>query len=180
MTSAVEVAIVGAGPYGLSLGAHLQAAHISFQVFGSTFHTWRNSMPKGMLLKSDGFASNLSDPAGELTLEKFCESRGLPYDHTRIPVQLQTFIDYGQAFQKRFLPKLDSRLVTNIRRDGEGFVLSLNDDSTVVARKVVLAVGITHFAYVPPEFQELPERFVEVRRAQSHGVNYAGRGSSPT
>jgi hypothetical protein len=160
MTTTVDVAIVGAGPYGLSLGAHLQAAKISFQIFGSPFHTWMNSMPTGMLLKSDGFASNLSDPAGELTLEKFCQSRGLPYDHTRVPVPLETFINYGQEFQKRFLPHLDRRHVTDLRRDGDAFVLKLGDEATVIARRVVLAIGITHFAYIPPEFQNLPERFV--------------------
>jgi hypothetical protein len=160
MTTTVEVAIIGAGPYGLSLGAHLQAAKVSFQVFGSTFHTWMNSMPKGMLLKSDGFASNLSDPAGELTLEKFCQSRGLPYDHTRVPVPLETFISYGLEFQKRFLPDLDTRHVTDLSREGDAYRLTLDDGATVTARRVVMAVGITHFANVPPEFRGLPERFV--------------------
>ena len=36
-------------------------------------------MPEGMLLKSDGFASNLSDPASAFTLRDYCAEKGLPY-----------------------------------------------------------------------------------------------------
>jgi cation diffusion facilitator CzcD-associated flavoprotein CzcO len=57
-----EVAIVGAGPYGLSLAAHLRSAGADFRVIGHPMEAWRNHMPEGMLLKSDGFASNLYDP----------------------------------------------------------------------------------------------------------------------
>ena len=76
MNSTLDVAIVGAGPYGLSLGAHLQSCNLSVQVFGPVLQSWRRNMPQGMLLKSDGFASNLSDPRQELTLEKFCQQSG--------------------------------------------------------------------------------------------------------
>ncbi len=160
MTATVDVAIVGAGPYGLSLGAHLRAAKLSFRVFGEPLQTWRSNMPTGMLLKSDGFASNLSDPLAELTLEKFCWEQGLPYDHVRVPVPLETFIGYGLEFQKRLLPELDTRQVTNVRRDEQGFRLELEDGSGIHARRVVLAVGIKYFAYTPPEFENLPAEFV--------------------
>ena len=117
-------------------------------------------MPAGMLLKSDGFASNLSDAAAELTLEKFCSGHALPYDHTRIPVPLETFISYGLEFQRRFLPELDQRQVISVRREGELFHLALEDGTQFSARRVVLAVGITHFAYTPPEFEGLPPELV--------------------
>ena len=57
-----DVAIIGAGPYGLSLAAHLAVANINLRIFGKTLDTWRHHMPKDMLLKSDGFASNISAP----------------------------------------------------------------------------------------------------------------------
>ncbi len=62
MSDVVDVAIIGAGPYGLSLAAHLQAAGVSYRHFGSPMWLWRQAMPQGMYLKSQGFASNLSDP----------------------------------------------------------------------------------------------------------------------
>jgi cation diffusion facilitator CzcD-associated flavoprotein CzcO len=63
----VDVAIVGAGPYGLSIGAHLHAFRREFRIFGNPMQTWRERMPDGMQLNSDGFASNLSDPQRQLT-----------------------------------------------------------------------------------------------------------------
>ena len=56
----VEVAIVGAGPYGLSLASHLRAAGVTFRQFGPLMNPWRTAMPQGMFLKSQGFASSLS------------------------------------------------------------------------------------------------------------------------
>ena len=57
-----DTAIIGAGPYGLSLAAHLRGAGVPFRIVGRAMETWREQMPQGMLLKSDGFASDLSDP----------------------------------------------------------------------------------------------------------------------
>jgi cation diffusion facilitator CzcD-associated flavoprotein CzcO len=57
------VAIIGAGPYGVSLAAHLRSAGIDFRIFGRPMYRWQCQMPKGMLLKSEGCASSLSDPS---------------------------------------------------------------------------------------------------------------------
>ena len=47
-----DVVIIGAGPYGLSIAAHLKAYGVDFRIFGHPMHTWRTHMPKGMHLKS--------------------------------------------------------------------------------------------------------------------------------
>src|SRR5262252_5901552 len=98
MTASTEVAIVGAGPYGLSLAAHLKSAAIPFRIFGNPMDSWCGHMPKGMLLKSDGFASNLSDPKSSFTLAHFCAQEGIEYHATDVPVHLESFIAYGVAF----------------------------------------------------------------------------------
>jgi cation diffusion facilitator CzcD-associated flavoprotein CzcO len=64
--------IVGAGPYGLSIASHLRHDCVPFRIFGHPMDTWISHMPKGMMLKSDGFASSLYDPQGTLSLKKFC------------------------------------------------------------------------------------------------------------
>src|SRR5882724_5055753 len=84
MIPSTEVAIIGAGPYGLSLAAHLQGAAIPFRIFGNPMDSWRKHMPKGMLLKSDGFASNLSDPEASFTLAHFCAQEGIEYHATDV------------------------------------------------------------------------------------------------
>jgi cation diffusion facilitator CzcD-associated flavoprotein CzcO len=86
----VEVAIVGAGPYGLSLAAHLHGTGIQTRVFGRPMDSWRSHMPEGMLLKSDPFASNLSDPQDFYTLARFSEEQSIPYSESE-PVRLDIF-----------------------------------------------------------------------------------------
>src|SRR5215468_1894409 len=136
MTASTEVAIIGAGPYGLSLAAHLRAGQIPHRIFGSPMDSWRHHMPLGMLLKSDGFASSLSDPQSSFTLAHFCAQQGIEYHPTDVPVRLESFIAYGLAFQKRFAPDLDTRLVHTLDRLSGGFRLQLEDRTELEARSV--------------------------------------------
>ena len=59
-TSTVDVAIIGAGPYGLSLATHLRQRGVEHRIFGAPMHAWR-SMSPGMYLKSLGFADQYPD-----------------------------------------------------------------------------------------------------------------------
>ena len=149
-------AIIGAGPYGLSLAAHLGGAKIPYRIFGQPMRTWSEHMPAGMCLKSEGFASNLSDPAGALTLERYCSDRALPYAHVGSPVPLQTFIEYGRTFQARFVPMLVQQDVVSLARSGERYLLRLQNGEQFNCRRVVVAVGISHFAFVPDTLSHLP------------------------
>ena len=142
-------AIIGTGPYGLSIAAHFRRHGIPFRIFGRPMDSWLNHMPKGMLLKSDGFASNLYDPESEYTLGHFCAERGIEYADTGIPVRLDTFNAYGLAFQSRMVPELEDKLVVGVDQVAQGFSLRLEDGETVAAQQVVLAVGITHFEHIP-------------------------------
>jgi thioredoxin reductase len=104
-----------------------------------------------MYLKSQGFASNLSDPVGTHTLEAFCQATGRPYADYGLPVALDTFVAYGDWFAAEHSAALEQVLVTGITgREGQ-FELSLDDGSTAVARRVVLAAGVEHFAYTPQQ-----------------------------
>jgi len=153
-----EVAIIGAGPYGLSLAAHLRSAGADFRVIGHPMEAWGNHMPEGMLLKSDGFASNLYDPQGEYPLSRYCRELGIAYDDKRTRVRLDTFIDYGLAFARRFVPKLTVALVQSLRREGDGFSLSLDDGSIIMARRVVVAVGVGRFKNIPEKLRRLGDQ----------------------
>jgi hypothetical protein len=155
-----EIAIVGAGPYGLSIAAHLRKRGLPFRIFGPPMDTWISHMPKGMHLKSDGFASSLYDPDHKLTLEKFCAERRVPYKDMGLPVRLDTFCAYGMAFQERLVPELENKMVVGIDRAKEhGFEVRLDNGEVCLARNVVLAVGITHFEHVPETLEHLPAEY---------------------
>ena len=139
----LELAIVGAGPYGLSIAAHVRRLGVPFRIFGRPMDSWRDHMPKGMMLKSDGFASNISDPDLNFTLKHFCHERGLSYSDDKLPVPLETFTAYGLAFGERMVPELENKLVVRLdRAPGEGFDLELEDGERVTTRRIILAVGI--------------------------------------
>jgi thioredoxin reductase len=155
----LETAIVGAGPYGLSIAAHFRRRGIPFRIFGRPMDSWLNHMPKGMMLKSDGFASDIYDPEKAFTLRQFCAERGIEYADTGVPVKLETFGAYGLAFRDRMVPELEDKLVVGVDQAPGGFLLRLEDGETFQARKVALAVGITHFEYLPENLAHLPPEF---------------------
>src|ERR1700744_5889609 len=156
MSDVVDVAIIGAGPYGLSVAAHLNAAGVSYRQFGVPMRLWNESMPKGMYLKSQGFASNLSDPRGTHTLEAFCRATKHPYRSYGLPVSIENFVTYGQWFQSELDLKVEETQVTAISQRPDGFELTLAGDERLVARRVVVAIGVEHFAYVPEPLASLP------------------------
>jgi len=149
------VAIVGAGPYGLSIAAHLASRAIPFRIFGRPMSAWRDQMPAGMFLKSDGHASNLSHPDGELTLEDFCRAEGRPYEHFGLPIPLDLFVDYGLAFQRRFVPRVEEVEVAGVRACDDGFALTLTDGETVPAAAVVVSAGCDPFRRLPASLAHL-------------------------
>jgi thioredoxin reductase len=166
VSSFVDVAIVGAGPYGLSVAAHLGALGVDYRIFGKPMQLWREHMPPGMRLKSDGASSDLVDADDALTLKKYCAANGIEHHDSDIPVKLDTFVAYGMAFQKRFVPNVEEKFVTTMERAANGFILRLNDNDVVIARRVVLAVGVAAFKFVPHFLAGLPDEFV------SHASRY--------
>jgi thioredoxin reductase len=180
-----DVAIIGAGPYGLSIAAHLRARGVDFRIFGNPMHTWLTHMPKGMRLKSEGFASSLYDPDSAFTLETYCKEKGIAYAKLGLPVPLEVFASYGLEFQRRFVPELENKLVSSLGRSAQGFQVGLEDGEIFSARRVVTAVGLTHYEYVPPILAALPEEFVThssrhntVDRFKGREVAVVGAGAS--
>lgn len=174
MTQA-EVAIVGAGPYGLSLAAYLKERGVRHRIFGTPMQTWRDRMPAGMSLKSDPFASNLYDPGGRFTLKDYLRSVGQPYDATGWTVPLEMFVTYGSWFQAQTSPDLDTREVRHIEASGRDFVLTLADDDQVQARQVVLAIGIRDFAYIPAALAAIPSELMSHSSLVADPGRFAGR-----
>ncbi|WP_338896598.1 FAD-dependent oxidoreductase [Streptomyces sp. TG1A-60] len=145
------VAVIGAGPFGLSTAAHLRARSVPVRVFGEPMVSWRDNMPAGMLLKSTPVASTIDAPQGGHTLADYCEAAGirrLVTDEDIIPVG--TFISYGTWFQQRLVPGLERvRVVSVDRGNGGGFELKLDSGELFTARAVVVASGLSGLAHLP-------------------------------
>jgi thioredoxin reductase len=156
VTRFCQTAIIGAGPYGLSLAAHLTAQAADFRIFGKAMTSWSACMPRGMMLKSDGFASNLSSPDPASTLKAWCAQRGVEYHDHVIPVPLSVFVEYSRWFQKRYVPGLEESQVISLAKSSRGFTLWLDNGDSLEAANVVLAVGINWFQTVPAALQGLP------------------------
>ena len=171
----IDAVIIGAGPYGLSLAAHFRHQGIGFRIFGRPMDSWVAHMPKGMLLKSDGFASNIYDPHSEFTLGKFCAERGVEYADSGVPVRLDTFSSYGIEFRHRMVPELEEKFVVSVDRSPDGFVVKLDDGETIKAQRLMLAVGVTHFEYIPESLARLPEQFLSHSAAHSEVEPFRGR-----
>lgn len=150
--SAIEVAIIGAGPNGLGLATHLRKRGVEHRIFGSPMQTWRD-LPQNMNLKSLGFATSIPTPDGSHTFPEFCRANGLE-DYE--PIEYATFARYGMEFQHELVPYVENTKVTRLTRAGGEFELTLESGEVVRARRVVLATGLTHLARIPDEFVGLP------------------------
>jgi len=180
----VEIAILGAGPYGLAAAAHLRAAGVEPLVLGEPMEFWRGNMPAGMLLRSAWEASHIADPRRELTLDRFEAETG----ELSRPVSLEDFLRYGAWYQGRAVPDVDRRRVTRLGvdgGDGGGLELELDDGAVVRARRAVVAAGLHPFGRRAAPYDALPDelashssQLLDLRPFAGRDVLVAGAGQS--
>jgi len=157
-----DVAVLGAGPYGLAAAGALRDAGMSVVALGRPMSFWEG-MPRGMRLRSPYVASSIGGPAGPRSLDAFAADTGTTIQP---PVPLEQFIQYGHWVQKRAAPDLDTREVSRVEREDGVFRLALADGDDVVARRLVIAAGIATFPRIPALFSGLPE--TQVSHASAH------------
>jgi cation diffusion facilitator CzcD-associated flavoprotein CzcO len=152
-----ETVIIGAGPNGLSLAAHMRHRGLGYELFGLPMQSWSQLMPKGILLKSEGFASNLWDPRHAFTLEAFCREKRIAFRPTALPVPIDVFLAYAAWFQERAGISSNGLSVSNIEKDErQTFALTTSDERQSTARRVVIATGHMPFMFVPEALRALP------------------------
>ena len=182
MSTVKEIAIIGAGPFGLAAAAHLRASGMETVVVGSAMAFWKGNMPRGMLLRSPWRGSHIADPDRKLTLDHFfCNEAQSPVE--RIPIA--TFIRYGEWFQSHVIPDLDTRKVVRVEHCTSGFRLLAEDGEPILARRVVVATGLIGHSYKPPQYAGLPNALVshssehfDLAQFQGRRVAVIGAGQS--
>jgi glycine/D-amino acid oxidase-like deaminating enzyme len=136
--SEIDVAIVGAGPYGLAAASHVGKLGLSMAVMGAPMCFWQHCMPAGMLLRSPNVASDIADPDNSFGLAAYGAARGEPVPS---PLPIDRFIDYGLWVQRQVAPVVDSP-VERIDHHRGRFRLTLADGDAITAAQVVVAAGI--------------------------------------
>jgi FAD-dependent urate hydroxylase len=165
--NAHDVAVIGAGPYGLASTAHLRARGLDVRVLGRPMDLWEERMPVGMFLRSSWEASTISDPERALTLDAYEAGRPAPLPR---PIPLEDYLAYARWYQRRAVPDVDTRRVVAVRRGIAGFELELADGAAVSARRVVIATGPADFARRPPAFDDVTHvrHSVDVREPEAY------------
>jgi cation diffusion facilitator CzcD-associated flavoprotein CzcO len=168
-----DVAVLGAGPYGLSAAAHLRRLKgLDVRIFGEPMSFWEQNMPPGMLLRSNWTATQIAGPDDSVTLEAFQRATGKLFS---MPVPLNCFVQYGRWYQEQVVPDVDKRQVARVDPDTGGFRLGLSDGDTLQSRRVIIAAGIGPFAWKPPEFKVLPSALVSHTSEHCDLNKFAGK-----
>ncbi|MGV9567801.1 FAD-dependent oxidoreductase [Streptomyces sp. NPDC003480] len=166
----LPVVVVGAGPYGLSVAAHLRGAGVPVRIFGDVLGSWRHSMATGMFLKSTPDATDLSAPEPGARLADFRRVHGEPELTELTPIPCDVFVRYGMWFQKRYVGEVDPARVVAVEQapSGRGFLVRLDDGRELPAAAVVVATGLNGLAHVPEELRRLAPEGPGVGSLVSH------------
>ncbi|MGW5201139.1 FAD-dependent oxidoreductase [Streptomyces spiralis] len=179
----LPVAVIGAGPYGLSVAAHLRAHGVPVRVFGEVMGSWRHAMATGMFLKSTPDAVDLSAPEPGARLADFLRVHGEPELTELTPIPCDVFVRYGQWFQKRYVGEVEAARVAAVDRaaGASGFTVRLDDGEELAARAVIVATGLNGLAHIPRELRRLAPEGPGAAALVSHTSHhtdlsrYAGR-----
>jgi cation diffusion facilitator CzcD-associated flavoprotein CzcO len=148
-----DVAVIGAGPYGLAAASHLAAAGFAIRVFGEPMGFWRRNMPRGMKLRH---ATDI-ETAPAFPLDAFLANNRLASPG---PLPLEHFLAYADWAQRNAVPDVDRRHVVRLTEAGGRFALRLEDGEVVETSRVVVALGLKHQEHRPPLFAQMPPSLV--------------------
>jgi thioredoxin reductase len=170
-----EVLIIGAGPFGVSISAHLHRLGVDHQIVGRPMNTWRARCPAGMLLKSEPYASEIASPQGGYDLAAYYKLHGWEYIDRAVATPLDRFVSYADWYTEQLVPGIRDVTAAHIEAVDGGFRVAFQDAEAVTARKVVIATGVLPYAHIPPELSGLPSDLVTHASEHHHLDRFQGR-----
>jgi cation diffusion facilitator CzcD-associated flavoprotein CzcO len=155
-----DALVIGAGPHGLSIAAHLRDLGIEHSVVGRTMDTWRSHMPQGMYLKSEPYGSWMATPRAGIDLAGYCRAKGLEHVDRVGPLSLERFMGYADWYAQQLVPEVRDETVTEVTPVDGGFRVSFAAAAPVTARRVIVATGVLPYAHIPAPLAGLPADLV--------------------
>jgi cation diffusion facilitator CzcD-associated flavoprotein CzcO len=150
-----DVVIIGAGPYGLSMAAHLAHHPLKVAMFGKPMGFWRYSVHPEITLRSHWSATALSDPERNYEFSHYFATHD-QQETTASSVSQPLFIRYGLWFQQQLKLETDETQIVGVERSSEGFIVTLEDHRRLLSTVVIMANGLSAYSYIPPEYSSLP------------------------
>jgi len=137
--------------------------------------SWRDHMPRGMFLKSEPWASNLSDPEGRWRLGTYCAGQGVEARHGK-PIPVEMFAWYGLWFarKKRRARRRRTHRGPRTGLPRRGFEAVTEDGAVLHTCTVALAVDVLPFVEVPATLRDLGPSYVS--HSSHHGELSRFRG----
>ncbi|HEY0716753.1 MAG TPA: NAD(P)-binding domain-containing protein [Streptosporangiaceae bacterium] len=154
--STEEIVVIGAGPFGLSISAHLHGLGISHQIVGRPNGTYRSHVPVGMNMKSEPYASDMAAPRPGYDVGAYCAQHGHGYTERLGPLPLERFLGYADWYAEQLVPGIRDITVSDVTPADGGFRVSFADADAVTARQVVVATGVLPYRRIPDELAALP------------------------
>jgi FAD-dependent urate hydroxylase len=152
-----DVLVIGAGPFGLSISAHLRNRGIEHTIVGRPMDTWRAHMPPGMFLKSEPYGSVFSSATQGYDIATYSTLHGFDDYVDRVgPLSIERFLGYADWFADQLVPDVRDITVTSVTPDAGGFKVEFAEESPVLARQVIIATGLLPYTHIPSELSGLP------------------------
>jgi thioredoxin reductase len=171
-----DVIIIGAGPYGLSISAHLSALGVDHVIVGAPMDGYRTYSPAGMIMKSEPYASAFAAPQPGYDVKSYSAKHDIPYVDRVTPLTVKQFLDYADWYTATLVPDVRQDIVTKVTPvDGGGFNVEFSGGKALKAGQVVIATGLRPYIYRPEELSELPSDLVSHASDHQDIAGYAGK-----
>src|ERR1700742_4869148 len=171
-----DVLVIGAGPFGLSISAHLRHRGIEHTIVGRPMDTWRAHMPLGLFLKSEPYGSVISSATRGYDIATYSRLHGFDDYVDRVgPLSLERFLGYADWFTRQLVPDIQDVTVTGVIPSGDGSKVEFAEEAPVLARQVIIATGLLPYAHIPNDLPGLPADLMTHSSAHRQLDQFRGR-----
>ena len=171
-----DVLVIGAGPFGLSISAHLRHRGVEHTIVGRPMDTWRAHMPLGMFLKSEPYGSAISAATRGYDVATYARLHGFDDYVDRVgPLSLERFLGYADWFTHQLVPDVRDLTVTNVTPQDDGFKVEFAEEAPAFARQVIVATGLLPYMHIPGELSGLPANLMTHSSVHDRLDQFSGR-----